>query len=48
MFFMVKILLVKWKNFYIQFTWISIMEKQSSNQKVKIEKMVVFAKTFDH
>ena len=45
---MVKILLVKWKNLYIQFTWISIMEKQNSNQNVKIEKMVVFANTFNH
>ena len=45
---MVKILLVKWKNLYIQFTWISIMEKQNSNQKEKKKKMVVFPNTFNH
>ena len=28
--------------------WISIMEKQNSNQNVKVEKMAVLVKTFDH
>ena len=46
--FLVKILLVKLKNLYIQYAWISVMKKQNSNQNVKIEKMVVFAKTFDY
>ena len=45
---MVKILLVKLKNLYIQFAWIPIMKKQNSNQNVQVEKMVVFVKTFDH
>ena len=35
---MVKILLVKLKNLYIQYAWIWIMKKQNS----KVEKMVVF------
>ena len=43
-----KILLVKLKYLYIQYAWISIMEKQNSNQIVKIEKIVVLVKTFDH
>ena len=43
---MVKILLVKLKNLYIQYA--SIMKKQNSNQNVKVQKIVVFAKTFDH
>ena len=43
---MVKILLVKLKNLYIQFAWISIMKKENSNQNAKLEKMVVFVKTF--
>ena len=43
-----KILLVKVKYLYIQYTWISIMKKQSSNQDMKVEKMVVLAKTFVH
>ena len=34
---MVKILLVKLKNLYIQFAWVSIMEKQNSNQNMKVE-----------
>ena len=46
--FMVKILLVKLKNLYIQFAWISIMKNQNSEQNVKVEKMMVFVKTFDH
>ena len=46
--FMVKILLDKLKNFYIQYAWMSIMKMQNSNQNVKVEKMVVFVKTFDH
>ena len=33
---------------YIQCAWISIMKKQNNNQHVKVEKMVVFAKTFDY
>ena len=43
-----EILLVKLKYLYIQYTWISIMEKQNSSQNGKIEKMVVLVKTFDH
>ena len=46
--FMVKILLVKLKNLYIQYAWISIIKKQNHNQNEKVEKMVVFVKTFDH
>ena len=46
--FFVKILLVKVKYFHIQYTWISIMKKHNSNQNGKVEKMVVFLKTFDH
>ena len=46
--FMVKILLVKLKNLYIQYAWISIIKKQNHNQHVKVEKVVVFVKTFDH
>ena len=41
-------LLVKLQYLYIQYAWISIMKKQSSNQNVKVEKMMVFVKTFDH
>ena len=44
---MVKILLVKLKNFYIQFAWISMIKKQNRNQNVKVDKMVVFFKAFD-
>ena len=43
-----RILLVKLKYFYIQYAWISIMKKQKSNKNVKIQKMVVLVKTFDH
>ena len=42
-----KILFAKLNNFYIQYTWILIMKKQNSNQNAKVEKMVVFVKTFD-
>ena len=45
---MVKILLVKLNNFYIQFAWISMIKKQNRNQNVKVDKMVVFVKAFDH
>ena len=45
--FLEKILLVKLKNLYIQYDWISIMKKYNINQNVEIEKMVVFVKTFD-
>ena len=45
---LVKILLVKLKHLYIQYAWILIMKKQSSNQDVKVEKMVVLVKAFDH
>ena len=45
---MVKILLFKLKNHYIQYTWFSIMKKQNKNQNVKVEKMVIFVKTSDH
>ena len=41
-------LLVKWKYLYIQYIWTSITKKQNSKQNVKVEKMVVFVKTFDH
>ena len=44
---MVTVLLVKLKNLHIQYAWI-IMKKQDSNQNVKVEKMVVFVKNFDH
>ena len=40
--------MVKLKHLYIQYAWISIMKKQNSNQNVKVKKMVVFVKTFDH
>ena len=43
-----KILLVKVKYLYIQYTWISVMKKQNSNQNWKVEKMVELVKTFDH
>ena len=46
--FLVKILLVKLKLFYIQYAWISIMEKQTSNQNGKVGKMVVLVKIFDY
>ena len=46
--FMKNILLVQLKNLYIQYAWISIMKKQNSNQNVRVEKIVVFVKTFDH
>ena len=45
---MVKILLFKLNYLYIQYAWISIMKKQNSNQNVKVEKVVVLVKTFDH
>ena len=47
-FYMVNILLLKLKNLYIQYAWISIMKKQNSNQNVQVKKMVMFIKTFDH
>ena len=43
---MVKILLAKLKNLYIQYAWISIMRKQKSNQNVKVEKMVLLVETW--
>ena len=43
-----KILLVKLKQLYIPNAWISIVKKQNTNQNVKVEKMVVLVKTFDH
>ena len=52
--FLVKILLVKLKYFYIQYTFIFSMlesqswKKQKSNQNGKVGKMVVLVKTFDH
>ena len=46
--FLVKILLVKLKYLYIQYDWISVMKKQNSSQNVKVEKVVVIVKTFDH
>ena len=46
--FLVNILLAKLKYLYIQNTWISIMKKQKSSQNLKVEKMVVIVKTFDH
>ena len=45
---LVKILLVKLKYLYIQYAWISNMKKKTNNQNVKVEKMVVLVKTFDH
>ena len=44
-------LLVKLKYLYIQYAWISIMKKKkkkNSDQNVKVERMVVRFKTFDH
>ena len=41
-------LLVKLKYLHIQYTWISIMKRQNSNQNGKVEKMAVLVKTFDH
>ena len=46
--FLVKILLVNLKYLYIQYAWTSIIKKQNRNQNVKVEKMVVLVKTFDH
>ena len=43
-----KILLVKLKYVYIQYTWIPIMKKLNSNQNEKVEQLVVLVKTFDH
>ena len=43
-----KILLVKLKNLYIQYAWVSIIKKQNSNQNGKVEKIVALVKTFDH
>ena len=40
--------IVKLKDLYIQYSWISIMKKQNSNQNVKVAKMVLFVKTFHH
>ena len=48
MYFLVEILSVKLKYFYIQYVLISIMKKQNNNQNVKVEKMVVLVKTFEH
>ena len=42
---LVKILLAKLKNLYIQYASISIMKNQNSNQIVKVEKLMVFIKT---
>ena len=44
-FFMVKILLVTLRDLYIQYTRTSVMKKR---ENVTVEKMVIFAKTFDH
>ena len=46
--FLVKILLVNLKKLYIQYAWISIMKKQNNKQNVKVGKMVVLVKAFDH
>ena len=46
--FLVNIFLAKLKYLYIQNTWISIMKKQKSSQNLKVEKMMVIVKTFDH
>ena len=43
-----KILLVKLEYLYTQYAWFSIMKKQNNNQNVKVEKMLVFVKTFEH
>ena len=42
------LLLVKLKYLHIQYAWISTMKKQNINQNVKVDKMVVLVKTFDH
>ena len=47
-FFLAKVLLFKLKYLYIQFAWISIMKKQNINWNVKVEKVMVLVKTFDH
>ena len=44
--FLVKILLLKLKNLYTQYAWISFMKIRNGNQDVKVEKIVVFVKTF--
>ena len=43
-----KTLLVKLKELYIQYAGILIMKKQNSNQNVKVRKMFVLVKAFDH
>ena len=45
---MENILLSKLKNLYIQYASISIMKKQNINQNVRVKKMVVFVKRFNH
>ena len=45
---MENILLSKLKNLYIQYASISIMKKQNINQNVRVKKMVVFVKSFNH
>ena len=36
------------KYYYIQYAWISVMKNQNSTQNVKVEKVVVLVKNFDH
>ena len=43
-----KALLAELKNFYIQYASILIMKKKNRNQNVKVEKMVIFVKTFNY
>ena len=43
-----KTLLAELKNFCIQYAWVLIIKKQNSNQNVKVEKMVIFVKTFNY
>ena len=42
--FLVKILLFKLKNLYIQYAWIWFMKKQNNNQNVNVEKMWYLSK----
>ena len=46
--FLLYILLAKLKNLYIYHARILILKRQNSTQKMKIEKTMVFVKTFDH
>ena len=45
---MVKLLLVKLKNLYVCFNHEKKKKKKNGNQNVKVEKMAVFVKIYDH